>query len=252
MTGLGSQLPWALHLPKQTFEICIFLWSEEPQQWSAHWVYSTPLVQNHPGLLSAPQECVMTVDQTHTRQQTARHSSHPRGHVDSHRAEPAHNEFEELHTYSKVIYFIRPIKGSDKIVALHCKSISRSPLFISHQDLQMAKLITQGRRTGPLSVEFEKGLISHKNLCLWKPSFPYHYQQEYQGSILKGSRGLAVSVLPLVQGLLGEYRCKYDLGLFLLWSWPPVIDTDTLAIWLALPAAWGHLTIATSSPVSCT
>lgn len=46
------------------------------------------------------------------------HSSHTAGHVDSHEAERARNEFEELHTYSKVIYFISPIKVSDKIVAL--------------------------------------------------------------------------------------------------------------------------------------
>lgn len=41
--------------------------------------------------------------------------------VDSGQAEQAHNEFEKLHTYGKVVYFIRPIKGSDKIVAWHCK-----------------------------------------------------------------------------------------------------------------------------------
>lgn len=73
----------------------------------------------------------MTMDYTHTRRQTALHSSHTPGHVDSRRAEQAHNEFEELHTYSKVIYFISLIKGSDKIVARHCKSISFTALFIS-------------------------------------------------------------------------------------------------------------------------
>lgn len=41
--------------------------------------------------------------------------------VDSGPAEQAHNEFEKLHTYGEVVYFIRPIKGSDKIVAWHCK-----------------------------------------------------------------------------------------------------------------------------------
>lgn len=41
--------------------------------------------------------------------------------VDSGRPEQAHNEFEKLHTYGEVVYFIRPIKGSDKIVAWHCK-----------------------------------------------------------------------------------------------------------------------------------
>lgn len=110
----------------------------------------------------------------------------------------------------------------------------------------MAKLIPQGSHAEPLSIEFKEGLISHKNVCLWKPSFPYHYPLECLTAILSGFPGLSVSSLRLVQELLGEYRCKYDLGLFLLWSWPPVIDTDTLAIWLALPAAGGHLTIAAS------
>lgn len=35
-------------------------------------------------------------------------------------------------------------------------------------------------------------------------------------AILSGFSGHAVSILLLVQELLGEYRCKYDLGLFLL------------------------------------
>lgn len=58
----------------------------------------------------------------------ARFSSWPSIHhalpanVDSGHAELAHNEFEKLHTYGEVIYFISPIKGSDKIVAWHCRS----------------------------------------------------------------------------------------------------------------------------------
>lgn len=85
-------------------------------------------LQKHLHLISAYVSRSWT---THTFRQTAVHSSHTPSHVDSHQAELAHNEFEELHTYSKVIYFISPIKGSDKIVAQHCKSISLSPLFIS-------------------------------------------------------------------------------------------------------------------------
>lgn len=42
--------------------------------------------------------------------------------VDSGQPVQAHNEFEKLHTYGKVIYFISPIKGGDKIVAWHCGS----------------------------------------------------------------------------------------------------------------------------------
>lgn len=34
-------------------------------------------------------------------------------------------------------------------------------------------------------MEFKEGLISHKNVCLWKPSFPYNYQLEYLTALWK-------------------------------------------------------------------
>lgn len=131
----------------------------------ANSLYPTSYLQKHLHLQSFCHWSVSQSRTTHTFRQTALHSSHTASRVDSHQAEQAHNEFEELHTYSKVIYFISPIKGSDKIVARHCKSISLTR-YSSHQDLQIAKLIPQGSHTEPLSKEFKEGLISHKNVCL--------------------------------------------------------------------------------------
>lgn len=172
---------------------------------------------------------------THIREQTALYSSHTPSRVDSQRAEQAHNVLEELHTYSKVIYFISPIKGSDKIVALHCKSISLS--HSSQEDLQMAKLISQGSHALPLSMELKKGgLVTHKLVCLWKPPFPYHYQYGLSGCWVSASLSC-----PWFRGCRENLGANIIWGLFLWWSWPSLIDTDTLAIWLALPAAWGAL-----------
>lgn len=51
------------------------------------------------------------------------HQQQTRAHTHAIDSPLAINDFEEVLTYSKVIYFISPMEGSDKIAAWHCKSI---------------------------------------------------------------------------------------------------------------------------------
>lgn len=94
-------------------------------------LFSTAHLQKHPHPIILLLECVTVMYDTYCISADSLYSSHTLSHVNSHKAEQAHNEFEQLHTYSKVIYFISPIKGSDNIVARHCKSISPTLQFIS-------------------------------------------------------------------------------------------------------------------------